>query len=479
MIDTHAHLDNSQFDADRAEVIRRAFAEGLTGIIIPSIEPKNFDAVRAIADENPRIWRGIGIHPHNAHEAQSADLARVEREAADENVVAVGEIGLDYYYDFAPRDVQQRVFREQVRLAKRAGKPVVVHNRESDDDVLRILGEEQDGTLRGVLHCFSGAPAMLAEVIRLGFCVSYTGNITYKKSTLGETVAATPLERMMIETDAPYMTPVPHRGKRNEPSFVQYIAAKVAELHGLTTEAVITATTATARSLFRLPLILAFALAALTPVFGQQSGNPRDEEYEDDEEIDPPNPYRKWFGIAPVIGTNTIIEQQECGNDVRKSISYEGIVSFGVSANYGLLEFLTLDASYIFSHNTRKEVTEYYADGNYHHFFNFGARFCANPRNRISFFAVAGVSVAFNEVFGRSNQKLGINAGIGFEGHFPTSFGMLVPTAEWRLDFPFKGDVINGPGTSEINPNYCNGQYSDVYTYYSIPRFALYWYPNL
>jgi hypothetical protein len=243
-------------------------------------------------------------------------------------------------------------------------------------------------------------------------------------------------------------------------------------------ETVITMTTTTAKNLFRLTAILLFFAAALAPVSAQNSSNPRDEEYYDEEEeVEAKNPYSKFIGIGVTVGPNTIIEQQECPLGVRKSVSFDGIPSFGASLNYGLYDFLNLDVSYIYSKNTKENVTIYYADGNVHQFVNFSARFIANPRNRISFSALAGISVAFNRVFGINNQKVGINAGVGFEGHFPTSFGMLVPTAEWRLDFPFSGDVANAPG-SEPNKGYCDGQLADTYTYYSIPRFTLYWYPK-
>lgn len=471
MIDTHAHLDNSQFDDDRAAVLERAFASGVSDVIIPSIEPKNFDAVRLLAQSHPNIWRGIGIHPHHAHEVTDNDLFRVEQEATADRVVAVGEIGLDYYYDFAPKDVQQAIFREQLRIAKRKDRPVIVHNRESDDDVLRIIEEEQDGTLRGVLHCFSGNPAMLAAIIRLGFCVSFTGNITYKKSTLGETVAAAPLDKIMIETDAPYMAPVPYRGKRNEPSFVRFIAEKIAELHSVTIETVTTMTTATAKNLFRLSAVFLLFAMTLTPLFAQNSSNPRDEEYEE-EEVAEQNPYPKFIGFGPMFGLNTIIDLHECADGSRNPVSYDGLAAFGLSVNYGLLDFIVLDASYLYSKNSKSNITEFYADGNVHQFINLGARFIANPRKRIGFFALAGGSLILNKIFGENSQQITLNVGVGFEGHFPTSFGMLVPTAEWRIDIPFNSKSVNNI------PFICKGQEGTVSTIYSIPRLSIYWYPK-
>lgn len=470
MIDTHSHLDNSQFDDDRAETIARAFACGVEAIIIPSIEPRNFDVVKKIAESDPRIWRGIGIHPHNAQQASDEDFERIERETTDVKVVAIGEIGLDYYYDFAPRDTQQVVFREQLRIAKRTDKPVIIHNRESDDDILCIIREEQDGSLRGVMHCFSGSPAMLEETLRLGLCVSYTGNITYKKSILGAVVAKTPLDKMMIETDAPYMTPVPYRGKRNEPSFVRFVAEKIAELHSTTLETVISMTTATAKNLFHLPVLFVFLAATFAPVLAQQSGNPRDEEYEYEEEI-VPNPYPKSIGIGATVATNTIIELQECGSS-RRSISYDGILSFGGAINYGLLDFITLEASYVYSHNTHPNIIKFYPDGDHYHFISFGAKFIANSHKRIGFFAMAAGSIGINEIQGVSSQKAGVDVGAGFEVHIPSNFGMFVPTAEWRVVAPFGSKSASG------NPTVCDGKPGTVSTLYSIPRFTVYWFPK-
>lgn len=259
MIDTHCHLNAEQFNDDRRAVLLRAHEQGVQTVIIPAIEPPHFDGLLALMHEQTelspvRLYCGIGIHPHHAHQARAEDFERIETllEPTDrmKSIVAVGECGLDYYYDFAPRDVQKDVFRKQLRYAKQYQLPVIIHNRESDDDVLALLEKEQDGTLRGVLHCFSSTVEVLDRALALGMMVSFTGNITYKKSTLADVVARVPLTHCMIETDAPYMSPVPYRGKRNEPSYVRAVAEKIAEVRGLSAEEVIAQTTSNAMQLF-------------------------------------------------------------------------------------------------------------------------------------------------------------------------------------------------------------------------------------
>jgi TatD DNase family protein len=259
MIDTHCHLNSEQFDDNRHEVLIRAYEQGVQTVIIPAIEPPHFDGLLALVGAQTelspvRLYCSIGIHPHHAHEARGEDFARIEALLTPANriqsIVAVGECGLDYYYDFAPRDVQRDVFRRQLRYAKEYRLPVIIHNRESDDDILALLEAEQDGTLRGVLHCFSSSVEVLDRALALGMMVSFTGNITYKKSTLADVVARVPLTHCMIETDAPYMSPTPYRGKRNEPSYVRAVAKKIAEIRAISVEDVITQTTKNAVQLF-------------------------------------------------------------------------------------------------------------------------------------------------------------------------------------------------------------------------------------
>ncbi len=488
MIDTHAHIDSEQFDADRQEMIDRAFAAGVEAIIIPSIGPEGFDNVQAIVDADPRIYRGIGIHPHNASDATPANLERVERESSNARVVAIGEIGLDYYYDFAPKDVQQSAFRAQLQIAKRRNLPVIIHNRESDEDVLSILREEQDGTLQFVLHCFSSSVEVLHRALDLGAHISFTGNITYKKSTLADAVLQTPLDKIMIETDAPYMAPVPYRGKRNEPSFVGQVAQKIADIHSLSLEKVYSMTSQTARSFFRLGLgilMLGAFLSVYSPSLLAQSRDAapatdgRDEEEEVDEvEV---NPYPKKFGFGLMIGPNTVVETIQCFQGKRVSRSYEGFLAFGAAVNYTVFDYLQIEANYLYSKNNKeKEKSEALGvlgiEPNIYHFVNVSARFTANPLKPISFFATAGTSIVFSSISigepGKSVQenRSTVTGGIGLNGNIKTPFGVISPTAELKLDFYLtSADRANDP--------LC-GVPANVSTFYSIARLGVYWYPN-
>ena len=188
MIDTHAHIDADAFDEDRDEMITNAFASGVEAIIIPAIEPDRYDRVLTICNQYEHIYCGMGVHPHNANDYSATVEDRIIALLEDPKVKAVGEIGLDYYYDFAPKDIQQEVFRRQLNIAKTYDMPVIIHNRESDEDMIAILKEEQNGELKGVLHCFSSDLNMLEKALALGFHISFTGNITYKKSILNEIV---------------------------------------------------------------------------------------------------------------------------------------------------------------------------------------------------------------------------------------------------------------------------------------------------
>ena len=452
MIDTHCHLDTEAFDFDRGEVIRRAFDGGIESIIVPAIEPTHFDRVLELAASDSRIYCAVGIHPHNAGEADGSALARVEELAGNDRVVAIGEIGLDYYYDFAPRDMQRDVLRSQIAIAKRNRLPVILHNRESDDDLLAILEDEQDGTLRGVLHCFSGTPETAQRALDLGMTISFTGNITYKKSTLGPTVQAVPPDRMMIETDAPYMTPVPHRGKRNEPLFVRHIAEKIAELHSLSFDEVISMTTQTARRLFGLALLL-----LILPLAAQAQND-------DDTDVDEGPRFPKKFGIGGVLGPNTIVETPEGGGD----ISYDGLLSYGGVLAYQFVPNIGAELSMMYSKNTK--VLEKQAEPNTHTVIDLAATYNFKPDNRLSFFGALGPSYFINSYNGVSESLVGINFGVGLLGNIDSPVGLFAPTIEWRVSM-----MLGSRERFDIE----NQRTVRVSFFSSIPRFKLLWYPPI
>jgi len=253
LFDSHAHIDDSRFDSDRLEIIERARANGVTGMINIGADMASSARSVALAQAHEGIYAAVGIHPHDAKAAVSADYDRmaewVEREA---KVVAIGEIGLDYYYDLSPREVQQEVFIRHIDLARQLRKPIIIHDRDAHGDVMNIVKKEAKGII-GVFHCYSGSLEMAKEVLKLGFYVSFAGPVTFAKSTkLKEISAAVPLERLLVETDSPYLTPHPHRGRRNEPAHVRLVAEEVARLRGLSLEAVAEATTQNVKQLFHI-----------------------------------------------------------------------------------------------------------------------------------------------------------------------------------------------------------------------------------
>lgn len=241
-IDSHAHIDGKEYDGDRDEVVKRAREAGVCAILnVGTGDPQSGSLERAVrvAEEYPNVYAAIGVHPHDARlfdeEAAERILGLVKQSSC---VIAWGEIGLDYHYDHSPRERQREVFAWQLRLAREAGLPVVIHSRAADEDTVDILRSEwAEAAEGGVMHCFGGSRRMMEQVIELGFMISFAGNVTFKKAEdLREVARHVPLERLLIETDCPYLTPVPFRGRRNEPALVIEVARFLAEIHGLTTE---------------------------------------------------------------------------------------------------------------------------------------------------------------------------------------------------------------------------------------------------
>ena len=263
LTDTHAHLNSPRFKSDRERVIERAAAAGVKAIINVGASLASSQAAVALAEAYPQIYAAVGVHPHDAKTVTKEVLEELRALASRPKVVAIGEIGLDFFRDLSPRDKQRQAFQQQLALASEAGKPIIVHDRDAHSEIMAILRRwacpersrraESSPEPAGVLHCFSGDLAMAQEAIELGFYISIAGPVTFKNARrLHELVRQLPLQKLLVETDCPYLTPHPHRGKRNEPAYVKLVAQEVARAKGLSLEEVARITSDNAQALFAL-----------------------------------------------------------------------------------------------------------------------------------------------------------------------------------------------------------------------------------
>ncbi|MGE5302894.1 MAG: TatD family hydrolase [Alphaproteobacteria bacterium] len=255
LIDSHAHIQGKEYAGETAAVIERAHAAGVEQIIVVggAGDMSSNDEAVALADSFECIYATVGMHPHDAKDVGPDDLAKLKDLTLHPKVIAVGETGLDYYYNHSPRGVQRRVFAQFIHMARETELPIVVHERDAASEGAELLRSDGEGELRGVIHCFTGTYEAACEYLDLGFYISFTGIITFKNAeALRDVVRRVPLERMLVETDSPYLTPVPHRGKRNEPACVRLVAATIANVKGMTLEEVARVTTDNTRRLFRI-----------------------------------------------------------------------------------------------------------------------------------------------------------------------------------------------------------------------------------
>jgi TatD DNase family protein len=257
VIDAHCHLADATFASDLDDVVRRAKGAGVESALVVLAAGDSDEAAQAARVHSlwPAVRFGIGVHPHSARDCsedpqRAAEMVR-HQYAGTRGACAIGEIGLDYHYDFSPRQTQRAVLAAQIQLALEVERPVIIHTREADADTIDMLRSDGGGRLRGVLHCFTGGPSLAKAGLDLGFYISVAGIITFPRaSDLRDTVRAVPLDRLLIETDSPFLAPVPHRGKRNEPAYVARVAEALAELHGTSARAVAESTTANFLALF-------------------------------------------------------------------------------------------------------------------------------------------------------------------------------------------------------------------------------------
>lgn len=251
LIDSHAHLDDPQFDQDRESMLQRAQEAGVQSIINVGYDLASSQRSVDLAEKYDFIFAAVGIHPHDAQGAEEKTWAAIKKLAAHHKVVAIGEMGLDYFRNLSPKEVQRQVFRTQINLAKEMNKPIIVHDREAHGEIMEILKQEKAPETRGVLHCFSGSWEMAQECIKMGFYISIAGPVTFQNApNLQEIAVKVPLDRLLVETDAPYLSPSPYRGKRNESAYVRLTAEKIASLRGISLEELGEATTANTRRLF-------------------------------------------------------------------------------------------------------------------------------------------------------------------------------------------------------------------------------------
>jgi TatD DNase family protein len=252
LIDTHTHLDDARYDADRDAMIQRARQAGVAAFVTIGCDLTTSRSAVTLADRHADIYASIGVHPHEVKHIRDDWYDELRRLAQHAKVVAYGEIGLDYHYNHSPPKDQRERFREQIQLARDLHLPVVIHTREAQEDTISILKEEKASEVGGVFHCFSGDAWLAKDALDLGFYLSFSGILTFNNATmLREIAKQTPLDRVLIETDCPYLTPVPHRGKRNEPAFVSHVARQLAEIHpDLSLEQIEEATTENAKRLF-------------------------------------------------------------------------------------------------------------------------------------------------------------------------------------------------------------------------------------
>jgi TatD DNase family protein len=244
-VDTHCHLDFPEYAGKLDEVLGRARAAGVGVCVTIGTELKRFPGVRVVAEAHDHVWCSVGVHPHESEKELLDDETALLAEAAHPKVVGIGETGLDYYYEHSPREPQQKNFRNHIAAARKCGLPVIVHTRDADDDTIAILRDEMSkGDFTGLIHCFTGTQKLADAALALGLYISVSGIATFKNSApLRDVIKSVPLERLLVETDAPFLAPVPHRGRTNEPAFVVHTATMLAELKGVTPDELARATT--------------------------------------------------------------------------------------------------------------------------------------------------------------------------------------------------------------------------------------------
>jgi TatD DNase family protein len=253
IFDSHAHLDDERFDKDRDQIIARAKENGIEYILNPGADLNTSIRAVNLAQKYKNVYAAVGVHPHDVKDIDEDTIQVLKALSNKEKVVAIGEIGLDFYYDHSPRDDQRKWFRRQIELAKEVNLPLIIHDRDAHEETFKILKEYDVGSTGCVMHCYASSVEMAKEYIKMGVYISLAGPVTFKNARKTHDVAREiPLEWLLVETDSPYLTPEPYRGKRNEPSYVKLVAEKIAQAKGISLEEVANQTTLNAKKLFRI-----------------------------------------------------------------------------------------------------------------------------------------------------------------------------------------------------------------------------------
>ncbi|ENH96117.1 hypothetical protein J416_12577 [Gracilibacillus halophilus YIM-C55.5] len=253
LFDTHVHLNIEQFDQDREEVLKRAQEAGVAYMVIVGFDHETIPKAIELAEQNDHMYAAVGWHPVDAIDMTDKELQWLEELASHPKVVALGEMGLDYHWDKSPKDIQKEVFRQQIHLAKKVNLPIIIHNREATEDIIAILQEENASQVGGVMHCYNDSVDYVDTCLDMNFYISLGGPVTFKNATLPKEVAKyVPNDRLMVETDCPFLAPHPNRGKRNEPAYVKLVAEKVAEIRETDVDTIAQMTTANAKRFFRI-----------------------------------------------------------------------------------------------------------------------------------------------------------------------------------------------------------------------------------
>lgn len=475
MIDTHCHLDSEQYDEIRQEVIAESFSEGVEAILLPATDFDSLTKVQSIAETDDRIFFAAGIHPHNCDEYTKAEDT-IKQMIQHPKCKAIGEIGLDYYYDFHPADRQIEVFEKQLNLAVESNLPAIIHSRNTDDDIYSCISKMKDDNFRAVLHCYSSDLDYTKRMMDMNLMFSFTGNITFKKSTMDDVVKYIPLERIMLETDGPYMAPVPFRGKTNRPKLIKLIAEKIAEIKQIHIEEVITMTSNNAKSFFGILSVVLFALVANFSQVVAQDSELVDERGEPIVQEEAPRKFIKPFiGFGLTAGLNTIVEAYEKNNGTEE-ISYDGIFSPSAKLAFTPLQWLQFELSYLYTKNKKIAEENPGLRPTEHHIFGFGPTFIFTPYQRINF----GLSLGANYIYllsgletepAKVNNDYAIHAGLSLNGNFDIwDAGLL--NAGVRLDFAF--NTNKKMGTLKQDPTL--REYS---TLYSLFKFEVMFYPKV